>query len=781
MTYKEDNPRDKLFPRKENLRLHDYLDLLRSNIWLVVMLVIVSTAIAAIYAFYMPDVYQSTSILKLSPPNGNILEAPFMSELNNSANDRFIANEIEIMKSYKVRENAAVSLRREFYNGSKDSFYLILKGELRNPNRFSFLKNKEERFFNKISDASFESDTLLRNSEIASLLSNAISIYQKRGLDIVEINAESQSPYEAAIIANCYALEYINLNLQMNRTKVSITRRFLEIQKREKYNDLRKAEDTLKIFQQSRGIVELNEQSKQLVNQLGDFDAQKNAKELEISMYERSIAELKSELLKMEPKIADALESSKLEAYLKEVQIQIARIDVNKDYALSGTRSEEEKRRINDRYSSEIKELKKQESEKINSLKSLVAGKSALDNSMKLGEQIIEYQVKLQASRVSLDKLRTIVKSYETRFSFLPKRIIEFAQLQRQNSAYEKLYQIVEEKYQEALVNEQSTVGNVQLVDIARKSQFPVKPERGMIILLGLLFGVITGFSIIVMKNQITGMIKTPEDIQKLNIRVLASLPRLNGTKNGRSLAPAMIALSQPFSKSAEAFRSIRTRINFFPSDTDRSKTLLITSSFPLEGKSSTAINLASVFAQAGKRTLLVDCDLRKPIIHRVFGIERNPGVVDYLTGSANYKDIIVQSRLKNLFLVSAGTQSKNPAELLDSGSMRSFVEQIKKEFDFVVFDSPPIMLVTDSEILSNMADMNLLVTGSNSTGSDALRKAAKLLSEGSKLFLGVVLNKYNFSGEYGNYNKKYYYYYPDNKRKKYFAISRLFKKDFVK
>ena len=765
---------------EEKYSFKDYLNILLNNIYLVIIAAAVCGAIGFIYAFYQPDVYKSSTTLKLSPPKGSVLDAPFTGEINNFANDRFIANEIEIMKSYTIRENVAYSLKKAFLTGVKDSFYLILNPDLRNPNRFSFFNGGSQAQFNKIREVPYYPDTLIKRDNMTSMLSRAVSIDQRRGLDIVEISAESPSPYEAAIMANNYAQAYINLNLLMNRTKVSVTRRFLEQQRKEKYNDLRRAEDTLKMFQQSRGIVELGEQSKQLVNQLGDFDAQKNAKELDAAMYEKSIQELKAQLKSEEPKIADALESSKLEAYLKEVQGQLARLEVNKDYSLNGARNEDERKKINDKYNSDIKELKRQENDKIEQLKNLVTSKSAVEDASKIGLQIIEYQVKLQGTKVSLEKLSGIIKTYEARFNQLPRNIIELAQLQRQSSAYEKLYQMVEEKYQEALVNEQSTIGNVQLIDPARKPESPVGPNRKMITIACLLFGVFLGFGIVVVKNQFANSVKSPDDIQRMNIPLLGWLPLFSVKKNGESGTDLMRGAKDPLSKTAEAFRGIRTRIHFARNKEKKIKTLLVTSTMPSEGKSTVAINLAEIFAQGGKKTLLIDCDLRKPAVHKVFNAEKIPGLTDCLGDLIDYKKIILNSFSNNLYIITSGSYTQNPAEVLDSEQMASFIERLKGEYDFIVIDSPPLLAVTDAEILAGLTDASILVAASGSANREMIKKAVRILEGDKWNFMGVVLNKFKFDIGYGYYYKNYYYYYTDKKKNRFYRIYRVFKKENI-
>jgi len=317
---------------------------------------------------------------------------------------------------------------------------------------------------------------------------------------------------------------------------------------------------------------------------------------------------------------------------------------------------------------------------------------------------------------------------------------------------------LVEEKYQEALINEQSTPGNVLIIDEARRPELPSKPNRMLIVLVGLVIGVGMGAGFAFVKNYFDNSVKTPEDIQNNDINVLAWIPQIDILEENKDFE--FIVAKKPDSLHAEAYRALRTRIQFSKLDQKRGiQTLLVTSSAPREGKTTTAVNIAGTFAQANKRTVIVDCDLRKPRMHTVFKAQRFPGFSDYFFGQSTYEEIIHKSELPNLFYITAGTIPPNPSELLSSDQMVAFLEKLKSEFDMIVIDSPPIVAVTDSEIISRLVDAAILVVSANNTEIELMRKAAELLTHESKSFIGAILNNFSYKSGYGSYYKYYYYY----------------------
>ena len=768
---------EKLIPNNEiesnnetNYTLRDYFDIILKNIYFISIVIFLTGLIGFLFAFYKPDMYSSSSTMKLTPPKGNILDANFISDIagGSQQNDRFIANEIEIMKSNTILYNVVASIKESFNKAPKDSFYLLLQSNLRYTDRFDFKNKNSKKKFNILNEISAPQDTLLTDEELKELLTKRVKLEQKRGLDIVEISVESPSSYEAALIVNNYTQAYINLNVYLNRTKINKTRTFLEKQRTEKMTDLQRAEDALKKFQEERKIIDVTEQSKEIIAKMSDFDAKTNSKQIDIAISQSVIDEMTKELKKLEPNIADALQSNKIESYLSEIEKSLAQLEVNKYLSLTNAKNEEMKQKIEVKFEKDSKELKNQETEKLNILKNLVKTKNAATNINKLADTLMVEQLKLEVNKISLAKLSELRKNYEVEFNKLPTNIIEFAQLQRQADGFEKLYQMVEEKYQEALVNEQSTIGDVLLIDKAQKSILPIGPNRSLITLVGLIVGLVLSLFFVFIKSYLTNTIQTPEDLQHMNIPVLGWIPFWLRQKTDNEVNSALITVKDSFSKSSELFRAIRTRIHFARTKENRIKTLLVSSSSPGEGKSTIAINLAAIFAQGDKRTLLVDCDLRKPTTHKVFGIDKEPGLVDYLTEAVTLEKIIKQTFVKNLDIITSGSSSQNPAEILDSFEMEKFIEVVRSKYDMIIIDSPPLLAVTDSEILTQLVDGCILIASYNETNREMLSKSAKFFSSSKNKFLGVVLNKFRYNIGYGyyyrNYYRNYYYYYSDKK-----------------
>ncbi len=725
----------------ESYSLKDYLILIRNNLVPVIIIIAASIVVSVIYALSSVDIYKSESTLKLTKSGGSILQSPFLPDIQDYGSDRFISNEIEILKSYNLRERVAQALIDTIINYSDNS-------------KFSLLFQDEPAFGSK------DEEKQVRSVESITDMLNDISVEQKRGLDIIIISAESPSPFEAALIANTFADQYRMFNLQLNRDQLTFVKNFLEEQKENKREELQDAEDLLRSFQEKGGVIALDEQASELIRQLSQFEAQKSAAQIELMASEEILSKLKDNLKEQDPKLVDYLESLTSEVYLNALQKQISEFQLQKDLALSGVDPKIDISVKVKEYDDKIKDLRKKLDEKIKVLKAGIYASSP-EEVKDLSRKIVDEELKSKSLRASITGLTAIVNKYEKRFNTLPKTSIDLARFQRNRESTEKLYILLEEKYQEALINEQSQPGNVLVIDNAREPNFPSKPNRTLIILVGTILGFGLAFGYVFVKNYFDDTIKTPEDVQKKNVNVLAWIPEIEGLGiNGTSSAEFVIA-RLPDSIPSEAFRALRTRINFSRPDISSLKTILVTSPAPKEGKTTIALNLAGSFAQTNKKTLLVDCDLRKPRVHQLFGTKKSPGIIDYLFSSAKLEDVLRQTEIKNLSYITSGTIPPNPAEMLASQQLENFFTEMKKIFDIIIIDSPPVVAVTDSEILSRKVDGTLLVVSSELTEADMLKRAVELLKNDNATLLGTVLNNFRYKAGYASYYKYYYYYAP--------------------
>ncbi|MDF2520153.1 MAG: capsular biosynthesis protein [Clostridia bacterium] len=222
----------------------------------------------------------------------------------------------------------------------------------------------------------------------------------------------------------------------------------------------------------------------------------------------------------------------------------------------------------------------------------------------------------------------------------------------------------------------------------------------------------------------------------------------------------SLIVHTNPKSPVAESYRVLRTNIQFASIDKPV-KVIAVTSSSPGEGKTTTIANLAITFAQSGSRVLVIDADLRKPRIHKVFYLSNVTGMTTVLAQRIDADSCITQTTIDNLFVLPAGPIPPNPSELLASNAMKNLMEELKNGFDIILIDAPPIGVVTDAAILSTIVDGTILVVGSGSVEIEAAQRAKDLLEKVNANVLGVVLNKIA-KENYGNYYFSYYYYAED-------------------
>lgn len=223
---------------------------------------------------------------------------------------------------------------------------------------------------------------------------------------------------------------------------------------------------------------------------------------------------------------------------------------------------------------------------------------------------------------------------------------------------------------------------------------------------------------------------------------------------------------NQPKSPVSEAYRILRTNIEFSSFDSEL-KSILVTSPGTVEGKSTTAGNLAFTMAQAGKKVLLLDCDFRKPSVHKKFSISNKVGLSNYLIGEVNFEDVLIKYS-ENLDIIPSGTIPPNPAEMIASNKMKNFIEKCKEEYGCVILDTPPVIAVTDAQILSTDVDGVLLIAAAEQSDKNALVKAKELLQNVKANIVGVVLTKVKSKYNYGyGKGKRYYDYYSEEDSKK--------------
>ena len=720
----------------------DYFLLIRSNIRWFTAIFLLMVTVSVLYALLSEKIYQSIVSLKINVQKQSVLDSKNIAE-QSDASDRFIANEIEIIDNYDSREKFAIALLDSFQSSSnKDLFRIIANA-------------KSGSYIPKMP------------GELATVLKDVLNIEQVSGLDIVQVSAESPSAFEAALIANTVAEKYRELNLDRNRNQLSSLRMFLAKQTEEKSNELEKVENELKEFQQRGGIVSLDVQSNALINQLAELDAQKDGTKIDLLTSNEILNQYKKEIGEQDPHLVDYLESISSQGYIDALQKQITEYQMNKDLALSNKSPNMDISSKLNEYDKKIVELKQKLNTEIKNIKA-GAYSSSPEQIRELTQKLIEEKIKNNALLIKYSEVQKIITDYESNLNRLPGKSIELAQYQRKRESLQQVFSLIEQKYQEALINELSQPGNVVIVGKGRIPHIALKPNRILIILGGIVLGFAFSFGFVIVKDYFDDTLKTPEDIEAKDFNLLAWVPHLkySGEDYYRNHEVGTPGPTDSILK--ESFKSIRARIQFSSKSHPKPfKTILVTSPAAAEGKTMIAVNLATSYVKTERKTLLIDCDLIRPKVHTIMGVKRSPGLSDFLANRNDLEDIINKTRMNDLDYITAGSFVQYTDKLLDSAEMKNFLEQIKVSYDIIIIDSAPIIPVIDTQILARLIDTSLLVVSSRRTENKLMTDTMNLIKNDNLPFLGVIFNNFDYRNGYHYYHKYYYNYSSNGKNQK--------------
>jgi capsular exopolysaccharide synthesis family protein len=377
------------------------------------------------------------------------------------------------------------------------------------------------------------------------------------------------------------------------------------------------------------------------------------------------------------------------------------------------------------------------------------------------GELLIKYlenHPKVREAEKQIEVLRSTISAEEERLNRTRKKAIEYGMLEKEAQVNQELYNVLLKKLTELDLSKEGIESDIAVIEKADRPQAPVAPQKKRNLMLGALLGFLLGLAAIFVTEYVDPTLQTPEEAESyLDLPVLASIPRMltapEMNKADANQQLFLISERSPRSHETEMFKRLRTGIRF--SDFEATTmALLITSSSPQEGKTTVATNLGITLAHAGSKTVLVDTDMRRPAMDRIFNLSATPGISAYLRGKASLEEIIYPTSIPSLSIIPAGEVPDNPAELLESPRLPALIETLKKKFDRVIFDSPPAGALADALILAALVDGVILVCFAGHIDKRfVLRTKQQLEKSGAKLY-GVVLNYIELK------MRGYYYYY---------------------
>ncbi|MEZ4473165.1 MAG: polysaccharide biosynthesis tyrosine autokinase [bacterium] len=367
-------------------------------------------------------------------------------------------------------------------------------------------------------------------------------------------------------------------------------------------------------------------------------------------------------------------------------------------------------------------------------------------------------QRKLDVAARAEQRLASEVESLEQDARAMHTKERRYQELSTAVDSKKELLAQVELRLKEAELQADSRANNVRIIDKALTPSVPVSPRLMLNLAVALLISLVGGFGLAFLVEQLDSTVKSQEQLERdFGLTFLGVIPRAAASIKNTD----RYILENPTSTAAECVRTVRTNLLFMAPEREL-RTMLVTSAGPREGKTSTCVNIGATMAYAGSRVLLVDSDLRRPRLHRIFDMTNDRGLTNLiLDASVNVADMVQPSGVEGMDVMCSGPLPPNPAELLQTKGFRRTLERLKDSYDRVIFDSPPVVAVTDAQVLGMQLDGALLVVRAGQTTREMLRKARRLLSDVNVHILGALLNSIDVTRRgYGQY---YYRYYRQN------------------
>jgi capsular exopolysaccharide synthesis family protein len=394
------------------------------------------------------------------------------------------------------------------------------------------------------------------------------------------------------------------------------------------------------------------------------------------------------------------------------------------------------------------------------------AESSPVDRVAELQRQITEKQLTIEQLRSQRSALESQIDSYEAKLGDIPNQRIRREQIQRKLKQAEAFHKTIMSKLQRITVAEESELGYVQVVQSAFVPSVPIRPEVKNNLIQAIILGLALGVGLAFLREEMNPRLRSPEDIENRGYPLLGVVPNMDPEiekaqdgrdfveVEGRTLSTRLLPLLNPWSPVTENYRLIRANLGRNGGGDPRA--LLVTSAQKEEGKTVTAVNLALTEALSGRRTLLIDADMRKPTAHEALGMPRTPGLAGMLQGPPEAK--CWKTLVDGLCFIPAGVAERGPGNILDSDRVRDLLEEMREHFDVIVLDTPPTQAASDSIVIGTQTDVRTVVVSAADRDIGALDSVMESLRTAGVSVAGVVLNKFDDRAKLsGNYSYSYY------------------------
>lgn len=700
---------------EREIDIKELLIVLRRHIYLFTSVFIIVMILTAAHIFRAQRIFSSTVSIEIEPKAANVLGQGMEIVSTGTTgyywnNSEYYATQYEIIQSRAVAEKVL-----EQVPGDNILEYLGL-------------------------DISKIEPDALKGIDPVDIILAKVTVSPQKKSNIVKISVEDPDPEKAAFYANGFAAAYIDFNLEKKYFATKDAARWLSDQSINLKKSLEDSEKTLFDFKEINNVLATTFEDKQrllstriekLTNTLTDQDIKKNSLAAKIEEFNKiDIENLNESFLKEVSKDNQLINSLKMKYF--EV---LSRLDESEKF-------------YGDKYPLVL---------------SLNAEKKVIKDSLikEISGVVSSYDLELKTLENEMLKNRKMLAEAQKEAINLNKLDIDYSKLKREVETNKKLYDIVLERTKQADLSALLKNNNVRIIDDALVSKIPVKPRKNLILLIGLIIAAISGSLAIFSIEFFDTRFRNFKEFELLTKKpLLGIVPRFEHFENSKFKEIAFEDKKQNLA--VEAFRSLRTNIKLSNPD-NVIKKILVTSSISKEGKTTVSTNLAVGYSFAGKKVILIDADMRKPRIHKMFGLKNEIGLSNLIVGEHTIDQSVNKNVYEGLDLLTCGPIPPNPAELLESHRFIDLLKEISGIYDIVIFDSPPLHPVSDAATVASLMDGVVLVVNINKTPRDIFKAAVSKITMPGINLMGTVINNFDLKQEkkFKSYYAYSYYHSP--------------------
>ncbi|SHE35282.1 capsular exopolysaccharide family [Fodinibius roseus] len=728
------------------------VSLLQKYKWIVLLFLVAGVAGAWFYADTITPVYESSGTLMISSTDQSPSDelSKIVSQTTGYGTSSTVINELQVLQSRKFSLQVADSL---------------IKEDPGDRNQFPILWTTEEN--GEINRSSKE-------AVAGRIRSNIEFLRVEEEADIVEVNFNSTSPEEASKIVNVAMQIYVETSTKQNRQAAQSTAEFLREEKEEIQQNLQEAEEELQNYMDATGIVQVDEQASSMVSQRAETEAELQRINLELESVEENIANYEKQLERIKPGLSEQF-SEAIGPRIQNAQERLAEYEQERTLIISKNPGVLERnptpprlQYVNeqiDRLKGEIKEL----SGKLFTSDEEFMGMNSEDRAQMVS-QIQSRLTELRIQRNQLTSRRSALQSHkqemDANFNSLPEGMIELAKLQRDVKMNEELYLNVSRQYADMSIWSQSQYGFGRIIDPGESPNAPVSPNKKLFLVLGVMLGGLLSVGFIAVREFRDNSVNSVEQLRTYYLPSLTVVPSLDKVSKedrksfsvGEGKVPdEAVMIQNRTSFTSEAIRRLKNNIIYQNGDTPP-KTIAITSPEKGDGKSTIAANLGVAFAEEGYWTLVIGADFRRPKLHKYFGLTEEAGLSDYLNGSLPFQQLIQDTDIDALKVITAGKNADMPEIIGSSMTFKKLLKKMEEVFDVIILDTPPYGIISDSAALLKAAQATVVVAKYRKTNKGMLLKTMDELKQINANVTSIVLNGFDYRKETGNYYGDGYY-----------------------